>query len=108
MTKYDQLLVKIDGHTDSKGTEAYNQVLSENRAKAAKDYLVKLGVKKDRIITAGFGELKPIAPNENPDGSDNPEGRAKNRRVEFKLLNDVNDDLKINIEYSNEGPTSFE
>lgn len=108
MTKYDQLLVKIDGHTDSKGSEAYNQKLSENRAKAAKDYLVKLGIKKDRIITAGFGELKPIAPNENPDGSDNPEGRAKNRRVEFKILNDVSDTLQLNIEYSNEGPTSFE
>lgn len=108
MNLYPQLLVRIEGHTDSKGTEAYNQVLSENRAKAAKNYLIKMGIAKDRIITIGYGELKPIAPNENPDGSDNPEGRAKNRRVEFKLLNDVNDSLQLNIEYSSEGPTSFE
>lgn len=104
MTKYPEIVVKLDGHTDNKGSMEYNQVLSEKRAKAVKDYLVKvLEVEKDRILTAGYSFTKPIAPNENPDGSDNPEGRAKNRRVEFKLLSDVNDELPISVEYSKEG-----
>jgi outer membrane protein OmpA-like peptidoglycan-associated protein len=109
MMKYEQLIVKIEGHTDGKGTVPYNQVLSENRAKAAKKYLVAMGVPKDRILTVGYGKLQPIAPNENPDGSDNPEGRAKNRRVEFKLLSDVNDeDLPFTVEYSDEGPSTID
>lgn len=104
MTKYPELVVKLDGHTDNKGSMEYNQVLSEKRAQAVKNYMVKvLEVDKNRILTAGYSFTKPIAPNENPDGSDNPEGRAKNRRVEFKLLSDVNDELPINVEYSTDG-----
>jgi OmpA-OmpF porin, OOP family len=109
MMKYEQLIVKIEGHTDGKGSVAYNQVLSENRANAAKKYLIAMGVPKDRILTVGYGKLKPIAPNENPDGSDNPEGRAKNRRVEFKLLSDVADEeLPFTVEYSDEGPSTID
>lgn len=74
--------VRIDGHTDAKGSKAYNQKLSERRADAVKKWLVKQGgIRDDRLITAGFGETKPVAPNTMPDGSDNPEGRALNRRV---------------------------
>lgn len=76
----------IEGHTDGKGTHPYNMKLSDNRANAVKEWLVKNGsVAASRITTQGFGETKPVAPNKNPDGSDNPEGRQKNRRVEIVL-----------------------
>lgn len=108
MNKYEELIVKIDGHTDSKGSDSYNMALSERRANAAKEYIVEQGIDPERILTEGFGETKPIAPNENPDGSDNEAGRAKNRRVEFKLLNDVNEDLPIEIEYEAQEPESLD
>lgn len=68
--------VELQGHTDSKGTVAYNQALSERRALAAKNALSALGVNEDRISTIGYGESKPVASNETE------EGRAENRRVE--------------------------
>ena len=70
----------VEGHTDSKGTEEYNQGLSDRRAKAVFDYLTARGVDPARLKSIGHGELKPIAPNE-IDGKDNPEGRQLNRRV---------------------------
>ena len=108
MLKYEDLLVRVEGHTDSKGSDSYNNALSERRAKEAKKYIVSKGIAEERVIAKGFGESMPIAPNENPDGSDNPEGRAKNRRVEFKLLNDVNDELPIEIEYEAQDPESID
>ena len=72
--------VLIEGHTDSKGTEEYNQALSDRRAKAVFDYLTSRGVDPARLSSIGYGETKPIAPNE-IDGKDNPEGRQLNRRV---------------------------
>lgn len=108
MLKYEDLLVKVEGHTDSKGSDSYNVALSERRAKEAKKYIVSQGISEERVIAKGYGETTPIAPNENPDGSDNPEGRAKNRRVEFKLLNDVNDDLPIEIEYESQDPETID
>jgi len=78
--------VLIEGHTDSKGTHAYNMKLSENRAVSVKNWLVQnAGVSASRITTRGFGETKPVAPNMNPNGSDNPAGRQKNRRVEITI-----------------------
>jgi outer membrane protein OmpA-like peptidoglycan-associated protein len=78
--------VRIDGHTDSKGSDAYNQKLSERRANAVEQWLVqKEGLGSLKMATQGFGAKKPVAPNTNPDGSDNPEGRQKNRRVEIVL-----------------------
>lgn len=78
--------VRIDGHTDAIGSKAYNQKLSEQRAEAVKNWLVKHGgVSKEILITKGFGETKPVAPNTFDDGSDNPEGRARNRRVEITI-----------------------
>jgi len=78
--------VIIEGHTDSKGTDAYNQKLSERRARAVHNYFLKKGIKADRMQTIGYGESKPKASNTNPNGSDNPEGRAINRRVELKVV----------------------
>jgi OmpA-OmpF porin, OOP family len=74
--------VRVHGHTDSIGDDAYNQALSERRAGAVHTALVQL-VGGDDITyeVAGFGETQPVAANENPDGSDNPAGRQQNRRV---------------------------
>lgn len=77
-------LVRVEGHTDSKGSDEYNQKLSDRRAKAVKDWLAnKEGLKKVRFSTKGLGETKPVAANAKADGSDDPEGRQKNRRVEI-------------------------
>jgi len=75
--------IEIAGYTDSKGSDEYNLSLSKRRANAVAAYLQSKGISKDRIQAVGYGESKSIAPNENPDGSDNPEGRAKNRRTEI-------------------------
>jgi outer membrane protein OmpA-like peptidoglycan-associated protein len=78
--------VTVEGHTDGKGVDAYNQTLSEKRADAVKKWLAdKGGIVAARIETKGWGKTKPVAPNENPDGSDNLEGRQKNRRVEIRM-----------------------
>jgi outer membrane protein OmpA-like peptidoglycan-associated protein len=79
-------IVRIEGYTDSKGSDAYNQKLSERRAIAVKTWLVKKEeLKNVRFETHGFGAKKPVAPNTRPDGSDDPDGRRKNRRVEIIL-----------------------
>jgi photosystem I P700 chlorophyll a apoprotein A2 len=74
----------IGGHTDGKGEKQYNQKLSERRADSVKTWLVAHGA-SNPTTTQGFGDSKPIAPNSKPGGSDNPEGRQKNRRVEITL-----------------------
>jgi OmpA-OmpF porin, OOP family len=78
--------IEIGGHTDSKGSNELNQKLSEARAQSVVDYLVSKGIDPARLESKGYGATKPIAPNKNADGSDNPEGRQKNRRTEFKVL----------------------
>ena len=78
--------VELSSHTDSKGTESYNLELSEKRAQKALEYVVSKGIDASRITAKGFGETQPVAPNELPNGKDNPEGRAKNRRTEFKVV----------------------
>ena len=75
--------VQIIGHTDAKGSDDYNQDLSERRAVSVSDWLMAQGVEDSALTTSGEGESLPVAPNQNPDLSDNPEGRQKNRRVEF-------------------------
>src|SRR3990170_1350187 len=74
--------VAVEGHTDSIGGDAYNQRLSEQRAEAVAGALGASGLNRGRMAVKGYGERYPVAPNGNPDGSDNPAGRAKNRRVE--------------------------
>ena len=75
-----EMRVEIQGHTDSKGPEAYNQMLSKKRAMAVKAYLEKQGIDSDRLEVKGYGESDPIASN------DNANGRQKNRRVRFKVI----------------------
>jgi outer membrane protein OmpA-like peptidoglycan-associated protein len=75
--------VTIEGHTDAKGADAYNQTLSEQRAASVKQWLVaNAQVNGATIATRGWGKAKPVSHNAKPDGSDDPEGRAKNRRVQ--------------------------
>lgn len=95
-TKLDDLVSKIQGinlevviavgHTDSVGSDAYNQKLSVRRSEAVKAYLVSKGIEANRVYTEGKGEKQPIAPNKLANGKDNPEGRAKNRRVEIEVV----------------------
>lgn len=86
LNEHSELLVSIDGHTDSKGSDLYNEILSRNRAEAVHNYFIRHGVNADRLVFRGFGESRPIAPNSFDDGSDNPEGRFENRRVELNVL----------------------
>ena len=80
--RYAGRKIQVDGHTDAKGSPAYNQALSERRAAAVARFLSEQGgISSDRISERGYGETKPVAPNTRPDGSDDPKGRRKNRRV---------------------------
>ena len=72
--------IEIGGHTDGKGSDGYNQRLSENRAKAVVDFLVSKGIDIKRLKYKGYGKSMPVATN------DTDEGRALNRRVEFRIL----------------------
>ncbi len=78
--------LSVEGHADSIGTEEYNQGLSERRAQSVREYLVANGLAPELIGAQGFGETQPIASNTKPDGSDDPAGRQKNRRVEIVIL----------------------
>lgn len=80
MNDVPTLKIELSGHTDSQGSDEYNQGLSERRAKAVVDYLVKAGISASRLKSAGYGETRPIASN------DNAEGRQLNRRTEFEVL----------------------
>lgn len=81
--------VAIEGHTDSIGTAKYNQKLSERRAAAVQDYLIgRHGIAPDRLTTRGYGFSRPVAPNTHPDGTDSPQGRQRNRRVEIVIGTD--------------------
>jgi OOP family OmpA-OmpF porin len=75
--------IHIDGYTDSVGSAAYNVTLSEERARTVRDWLASHGYIAASTPYAGHGKADPVAPNANPDGSDNPAGRAQNRRVEI-------------------------
>lgn len=75
----------IEGHTDTKGADDYNQTLSEKRAAAVRDWLVAHGAAPASTPTRGWGERRPVAPNSRPDGADDPAGRQKNRRVEVVM-----------------------
>jgi peptidoglycan-associated lipoprotein len=81
-----EIKIELSSHTDSIDDRAYNIELSQRRAESAVRYLVQHGIAPDRLIAKGYGEDKPIARNSNPDGTDNPAGRQKNRRTEFKIL----------------------
>jgi outer membrane protein OmpA-like peptidoglycan-associated protein len=74
---------RIEGHTDGKGGDAYNMKLSEARARTVRDWLGAHGAIPSATPIKGYGKRMPVAPNVAPDGSDDPEGRQKNRRVEI-------------------------
>lgn len=78
--------IAIVGHTDAKGDDAYNQRLSEQRAQAVANWMMgQVGVRLRSFAVSGQGEASPVAPNAKPDGSDDPSGREKNRRVEVVI-----------------------
>ena len=79
---FEHSQVTVEGHSDNVGADAYNQELSERRARAVQSWLVSHKVTA-AIATRGRGESKPVVPNTNPDGTDNPANRQKNRRVEI-------------------------
>jgi len=83
MTSDPNLRVSLDGHCDSIGSEEYNLSLGDRRSTSVQRGLEEKGVASDRMTTKSWGEERPAAPNTNPDGSDNPEGRALNRRCEI-------------------------
>mgnify|MGYP001823918015 FL=1 len=80
LDKYDQTVVEVAGHTDSTGSDAYNQALSERRSASVAAYLQSQGVDSQRLITIGLGESMPVADNSTP------EGRQQNRRVEITMV----------------------
>lgn len=94
-----EVIIEIQSHTDSKGSEQYNMKLSQSRAESVVNYLMSKGIKQERLKAKGYGESKPIAPNDKPDGSDNPEGRAINRRTDFKIIG------KLDVEVINAADT---
>jgi len=81
-----EIKIELGSHTDSIDDNSYNLQLSQRRAESAVRYIVQHGIAPDRIVAKGYGEERPIARNTNPDGTDNPVGRQKNRRTEFKIL----------------------
>lgn len=81
----DPAAVTIAGHTDGIGDDDYNQQLSERRAAAVEAYFLDAGIDPDRLSAAGFGETQPIAQETDADGQDDPDARARNRRVEITI-----------------------
>lgn len=88
LAQYPKTYIDVLGHTDSDGTDAYNQTLSERRAQAVASYLVSRGVQSARIATRGYGETQPIASNATE------EGKASNRRVEIKIAPVTENDVR--------------
>jgi outer membrane protein OmpA-like peptidoglycan-associated protein len=80
LVEYQKTIVEVSGHTDSTGSDAYNQTLSEKRARSVGDYLGAQGIDRRRLLTQGFGEQYPVADNATP------AGREQNRRVELRLV----------------------
>ncbi len=76
-------MIRVEGNTDSIGSDSYNQRLSLQRARAVANWLETQGIPPGAITTVGNGKSKPVAPNTLPDGRDNPQGRALNRRVDL-------------------------
>lgn len=87
LQKYPEMDITLQGNTDAKGSDTYNKVLSENRAKAVRDYMIENGIDEKRLTIMGLAKGNFIAINQNDDGSDNPIGRKFNRRVDLKITN---------------------
>lgn len=89
LKSYSRMRIRIEGHTDSLASDEYNNQLSQKRAEAVKTYLVETGIAKDRLVAIGKGEKEPVADNSTK------EGRAKNRRIEFVILEGAPADIKV-------------
>lgn len=87
-----EFIIEIGSHTDSIGEVKYNLELSQERANSVVSYLISKGIPTNRLLAKGYGALQPVAPNYMPDGSDNAEGREKNRRTEFRIVGTVGAD----------------
>jgi outer membrane protein OmpA-like peptidoglycan-associated protein/tetratricopeptide (TPR) repeat protein len=81
-----EIKIEMGSHTDSVASDAYNIELSQRRAESTVNYLIRKGIDPKRLEAKGYGESMPIARNTNPDGTDNPKGRDRNRRTEFRIL----------------------
>jgi OOP family OmpA-OmpF porin len=86
LTEAPEFIIEIGSHTDTIGTAKDNLELSQERAQSVVEYLITKGIDEERLVARGYGSSNPIAPNFKPDGSDNPIGREKNRRTEFKIV----------------------
>jgi outer membrane protein OmpA-like peptidoglycan-associated protein len=95
MKNYPTIVIEISSHTDSVSSDEFNMRLSQDRAQSVVDYLISKGIDRERLVPKGYGESQPIAPNSHPDGTDNPEGRAMNRRTEFRIIGSLNDDTEV-------------
>ncbi len=91
MKEAPEIVVELGSHTDDRGGEAFNLKLSQKRADEIVTYVIKRGIDKSRIIGKGYGFTVPVAPNKFDDGTDNPDGRAMNRRTEFKVIGTVSE-----------------
>ncbi len=80
LVEFKDLKIEISGHTDNLGSEVYNELLSQKRADAVKNYLINKGISDQRIISIGYGQTLPVSSN-----SDEL-GRSQNRRTEFKII----------------------
>ncbi|AOY86989.1 hypothetical protein BKP64_01680 [Marinobacter salinus] len=80
LKEYDKTIIQIEGHTDSSGSQSYNQLLSEQRASSVRDFMLNQGIEPKRTRAVGYGERYPLASN------DTPAGREQNRRVELTLV----------------------
>jgi outer membrane protein OmpA-like peptidoglycan-associated protein len=80
LKEYNKTVIEVAGHTDSTGSDQYNQQLSERRASSVANYLVGQGITQQRLLTVGAGETRPVASN------DTESGRAQNRRVEMTIV----------------------
>jgi outer membrane protein OmpA-like peptidoglycan-associated protein len=98
LNAYPQIIIEISSHTDSIDTDEKNMKLSQDRAQSVVDYLILKGISPERLVAKGYGENSPIAPNSNPDGTDNPDGRQKNRRTEFKVVGQIENEEEITYE----------
>jgi OOP family OmpA-OmpF porin len=105
LTQNPNLMIELSSHTDSKGADDYNMKLSQKRADAIVQYLADKGIDPKRLTAKGYGETVPIAPNQNKDGSDNPEGRQLNRRTEIKITGKID---PLTVEDKEEKPKKEE
>ncbi len=85
LKRFPKVTVVVEGHTDALGSDAYNMKLSLQRAGTVRDYLIRHGIAGSRLSVKGYGKSRPVAINRNADGTDNPAGRALNRRATYKF-----------------------